>query len=89
MQWKEGGLSSKRFCKERNIILSNFYRWQKLLSLETRKPAAFVSSSFSVTPLPSLSGVVPLAVGSLRLQVSADGLGAALTKLKQAGVIDA
>lgn len=88
-QWRESGLSKKRFCKEHNITLSNFYRWQKLLSPEVSKLSAFVSLSSGTQPLLTSSSVVSVAVGSLRLQVPIDGLGLALVQLKQAGLIDA
>lgn len=82
-QWHDSGLSKKRFCAEQNITLSNFYRWQKILSAEL----AFVALKPEVTTFQSES--VSLAIDSLRLQLPAASLGLVLIQLKHAGLIDA
>jgi len=82
-QWRDSGLSKKRFCAEQNITLSNFYRWQKILSVESAfialRPEAVSAHSESIS----------LATGSLRLQLPAASLGLVLNQLKHAGLIDA
>lgn len=85
-QWRDSGLSKKRFCAENNITLSNFYRWQKILSVNEKPASSFipVQKTEAVT-----SELISLAVGSFRLQLPASCLGVVLTQLKSVGVIDA
>lgn len=84
-QWRDSGLSKKRFCAENNITLSNFYRWQKILSANESTASSFIA----LKPEPVASELISLAVGSLRLQLPASYLGVVLIQLKSSGLIDA
>lgn len=67
--WRSSGLSVAAFCRSRELNLSSFYRWRKILDDLDPSPASGPSPSFVPVRVVPDAVVVVILPSGLRLRV--------------------